>query len=232
MQKLQTAAMATVVALTMLLAPGNAGAQSAGSSSGITKTKGLMFGLHLNGTTIATEDEDNGVASAKKQRASGGGLGAQVGWGFTRWLMVYAGADAAKVEIEGVTGFDDDNEQPDYTLIHGDVGVRFSFPSAKHGFVPYLNAALTARVAGADLDDEDEKVSISSNGISVGGGLQYFFTPKWALDVGLQLSTGKFTEIEAGGIKLDLDELGIDVKNTNSARVNIGMKFYPHFGGR
>jgi opacity protein-like surface antigen len=226
MQKMRTAAMVAALSIATLWSSVTANAQAAGTPSGITKTKGLMFGLHLHGTSISNEDEDNG--SSKKERASGGGLGAQVGWGFTKWLMVYAGADAAQVTLDNVTGVDDDDVEPDYTFIHGDLGVRFSFPSPNHGFVPYLNAALSARVATAEVLNED--VSISGNGLTLGGGLQYFFTPKWALDVGAQFTAGKFTEVEAGGVKLDLDELGIDVKNTNSARVNVGMKFYPHFG--
>jgi len=200
----------------------------AAQSSDVVKTKGLMFGLHLNGSSISSEDQDIAENNRKKNRDSGGGAGAQVGWGFTKWLMVYAGADAAKVEIKGLTGVDDDDFGGDYTLIHGDLGARFSFPSPNHGFAPYLNAALTTRVVTAEVLNED--VSINGNGVTVGGGLMYFFNPKWALDVGLQFSTGKFTEIEVGGVKLDLDELGVDLENTNSARFNIGMKFFPHFG--
>lgn len=195
-------------------------------SSSVVKTKGLMIGAHLNGSSIAFEDEDNNTS--KKERNSGAGAGAQVGWGFTKWFMVYGGVDAAKIEIKGVTGLDDDEIGGDYTLIHGDIGARFSFPSQSHGFAPYLNLALTTRVATAEVQDED--VSLSGNGVTFGGGVMYFFNPKWALDLGLQVSTGKFTEIEAGGIKLDLDELGVDVENTNSARINIGVKFFPHFG--
>ena len=222
MMKIRSAATVAAVTLAGMLASSTVSAQS----SDVVKTKGLMLGLHLNGSSIAFEDED--VPNAKKERDSGAGAGAQVGWGFTKWFMLYAGADAAKIEIKGVTGLDDDDIGGDYTLIHGDIGARFSFPSPNHGFAPYVNVALTTRVATAEIQNED--VSLSGNGVSFGGGLMYFFNPKIALDLGLQVSTGKFTEIEAGGVKLDLDELGVDLKNTNSARVNIGVKFFPHFG--
>ncbi len=217
--------MATMAAITvgalLMAAPVTA------QSSDIVKTKGLMFGLHLNGSSIASADEDN-AGNSDKDRQSGGGLGAQVGWGFAKWFMLYTGFDAAKVEMKGVTGVNDDDLGGDYALIHGDIGARFSFPSPKHGFAPYLNAALTARAATGEVLNED--VSISGGGVTLGGGLMYFFTPKWALDVGVQFSTGKFTEVKVGAIKIDLDELGADVDNTNSARINLGVKFFPHFG--
>lgn len=222
MHKIRSVATVAAVTLGALLVSSPLAAQS----SDVVKTKGLMFGLHLNGSSISFEDEDN--SNSSKNRESGGGGGAQVGWGFTKWFMLYGGVDAAKIEIKGVTGVDDDDIAGDYTLIHGDLGARFSFPSPKHGFAPYVNAALTTRVATAEILNED--VAISGNGVTVGGGLMYFFNPKWALDVGLQFSTGKFTDVEVGGVKLDLDELGVDLENTNSARFNIGVKFFPHFG--
>lgn len=222
MHKFRLAATVAVATLGAVLFAPSVTAQS----SDVVKTKGLMFGLHLNGSSLAFEDEDT-PSNSSKNRESGGGLGAQVGWGFTKWFMLYAGADAAKIEVKGVTGVDDDIGG-DYTLVHGDIGARFSFPSPKHGFAPYLNAALTGRVATAEVLDED--VSLSGPGVTVGGGLMYFFNPKWALDVGLQFTAGKFNNVEVGGVKLDLDELGVDVDNTNSARFNVGVKFFPHFG--
>lgn len=224
MYKIRSVAAVAAVTLAALMTSSPVVAQS----SDVVKTKGMMFGLHLNGSAISFEDQDETASNRKKERDSGGGAGLQLGWGFTKWFMLYGGVDAAKVEIDGVTGLDDDDNGGDYTLIHGDLGARFSFPSPNHGFAPYMNAALTTRVATAEVLGED--VSISGNGVTVGGGFMYFFNPKWALDFGLQFSTGKFSEVEVGGIKLDLDELGADLENTNSARVNVGVKFFPHFG--
>lgn len=185
-----------------------------------------MIGAHVNGSTIASTEQDN--SASDKERASGGGGGAMVGWGFTKWLMVYAGADIAKVKIRGGTRASTADPQPDYTLVHSDIGARFSFPSPKHGFVPYLNAALTRRSASAKLDNQD--VTVYGNGVSVGGGSQYFFTPRWALDVGAQFSPGKLGKAKVDGVKYDLKKLGQDPDNVNSVRVNVGLKFYPHFG--
>ena len=228
MHTFQSAAMVSALSLAALLSTSTATAQNASAASDVEKTKGLMVGLHLNGTTISFQDQNGASASTKTHRESGGGAGAQAGWGFTKWLMVYAGVDAARVDIEDMPGVEVGTAEPNYTLLHGDIGVRFSFPNPTHGFEPYLNAAYTARGAIAQFENED--VSISGDGVSVGAGLQYFFNPKWALDVGLQLSTGDFTNVEFKGVKVDLNELGVDIKTTNSARLNVGMKFYPHFG--
>jgi hypothetical protein len=225
MHNTRSAATMAAVALGSLLAFSPLSAQS----SDVVKTKGLMFGLHLNGSSIKFEGEDETGQGLENNRDTGVGAGAQIGWGFTKWFMLYAGADAAKVEIKGFSGAADEDIAGDYTLIHGDIGARFSFPSPNHGFAPYLNAALTTRVATAEVFDED--VSFSGNGVSFGGGLMYFFNPKWALDVGVQVTAGKFNEVEIGPVKIDLDDLpGVDLKNTNSARFNVGMKFFPHFG--
>lgn len=197
-------------------------------SSSIVKTKGLMIGAHVGAASVTTEDEDNN--NSQKERSSGVGGGLQIGWGFTKWLMLYGGVDAAKMEIKGLSGIDDDDFDPDFTLVHADIGVRFSFPSPNHGFAPYVNVAATGRAAGATVVDED--VSISGAGVSFGAGLMYFFNPKWALDLGLQVTSGKFNTVEVGGIKVDLEEQGIDVERTNSGRINVGVKFFPHFGNK
>ena len=202
-------------------------ATAQGATSTVANTKGLTVGVHLNGSTISSTDRDN-VSTAVKERASGVGAGGEVGWGITKWLLVYAGGDAAKVKIKSATRVNADDVQPDYTLIHADIGARVSFPSANHAFVPFVNAALTRRRASTTVENQD--ISLSGNGFTVGGGGQYFFTSSLALDVGLQYSIGDFTDIEVAGVKYKADDLGVNLDKTNSARINAGMKFYPHFG--
>jgi len=51
----------------------------------------------------------------------------------------------------------------------------------------------------------------------------YFFSQKLALDIGLLFSGGKFDNVKVGALSVDLD----DAENSNSARLNIGLKFYP-----
>ena len=54
-----------------------------------------MLGVHLNGSTIACKDADDTTVGAETECVSGGGAGGAVGFGITKWLMVYAGGNAA-----------------------------------------------------------------------------------------------------------------------------------------
>ncbi|MGV3710924.1 MAG: outer membrane protein [Gemmatimonas sp.] len=76
-----------------------------------------------------------------------------------------------------------------------------------------------------------EEASLRGPAFTVGGGVQYFFNPKLALDAGVQFTAGKFSEAEALGVKIDLDKYA-EVKNSNSARVSVGLRFYPKWGSQ
>lgn len=227
MHKIRSAAMATAIATLLMSSSAMAQVSSA------NKTKGLMIGAHVNGSSVKFGQikENASDASTSSEAENGGGGGVQVGWGFTKWLTVYGGFDIAKMKIKELEDLEDADFTllpGDYNLTHADIGARFSLPTEKM-VVPYVNAALSARVVSAEILDED--ISLSGPAFTFGAGVQFFFNPKLALDVNLQLSAGKFTEAEAAGVKVDLDKFA-EVENTNSARINIGLKFYPHFGGK
>ncbi len=181
------------------------------SASGRSNTGGFMIGGHLNGSALSFEGADT---------ESGGGLGIAIGYGFTPKLMLYLNVDAAKVDIA------DTQIGGSYALGHGDLGIRYTFANSARAWVPYLNAAFTSRVASADVDNSltsTTEVSISGPAVSVGGGVQYFFSERLALDAGLIFSGGKFSTIKVGSISVDVD----DAESSNSTRFNIGLKFYP-----
>lgn len=232
MYKIRSAATAAAVTLGLLLAASRVTAQT----SAVVKTKGLMVGAHINGSSVKfgeiKEDGASTSSSISDDTESGAGGGLIVGWGFTKWLMVYGGFDIAKIKIKGLENIEDFDGPfeilpADYALTHADLGARFSFPSPNHGLVPYLNAALSARVVTAEIAGEE--ISLSGPAATIGGGFQYFFNPKLALDANVQFTAGKFKDAEALGVKVDLEKFG-DVENSNSARVNVGLRFYPHFG--
>lgn len=207
------------------------------AQSSVVKTKGLMIGGHVTGTAIKfgeiKESASDISTTASDDYESGPGGGVVVGWGLNKWLMIYAGLDIAKIKLKGLEDFDDDepfNVIPgDYALIHGDLGARFSFVRDNSSLVPYANVAVSSRDASVEVLGEE--FTLHGVGVTLGGGLQYFFTPKLALDANLQFTAGKFSEAEAAGVKVDLDKFA-EVKNSNSARVNIGLRFYPHFGSK
>lgn len=231
MYKIRSVATTAAVALGMLFSASNLSAQST-----VVKTKGLMIGGHLGGAAIKfgeIKENKNDPSIGSDDNESGGGGGLVVGWGINKWLMIYGGVDVASIKIKGLEDFDDDtpfNVVPgDYTLVHGDLGVRFSFPGANRSLVPYANLAVSMRDASVEVLGEE--FSLRGPGVTVGGGLQYFFNPKLALDANVQFTAGKFSEAEALGVKIDLDKYS-EVENSNSARINVGIRFYPHFGSK
>ena len=58
--------------------------------------------------------------------------------------------------------------------------------------------------------------------MSLGGGMEYFIAPKWALGGTFKWTTGEFTQVKFDNITVD--GLAIDA---TSARFNLGFSWYP-----
>ncbi len=177
-----------------------------------SNTKGFMVGAHLNGSSLAYEGDD---------AESGGGLGIVLGYGFSpKWQLTFQ-VDAANIDLDARNA-----GAGSYTLSHGDLGVRYTFANTARAWVPYLSAAVSSRIASASIDQTlvtSSDVTLSGPAVSLGGGVQYFFSQKVALDIGLLFSGGKFDNVKVGSLSVDLD----NAENSNSTRFNIGLTFYP-----
>ena len=68
-------------------------------------------------------------------------------------------------------------------------------------------------------------VEVSGSGFSFGGGFLYFFNPKWALDVGLNVTTGEFDTVKFDNISIS----GFEIDAT-SARLKVGVTWFPMSG--
>ncbi len=179
------------------------------------RTGGLHVGAAINGTSVEIDDADVGV----EERESGGGLSLLIGYNFTKNIGVFLGGTAAQIDVEG------DN----FTLAHGDIGVRFSFPG-KSAFIPYFDVAFTGLNA-SDLGDNGTQfsdVELSGNGFTGGLGFNYFFARRVALDVNLKFTAGEFDTVKFDGGSISTDD-GI---STNTGRINIGVAWYTGIGGR
>jgi hypothetical protein len=194
-------------------------ARTTESAPARANTSKLLLGLALNGSSIHF-DEDEGSAE------SGGGLSAQLGWGFTRNLALVLDASAARI----------DAYDSDINLAHVDVGARWHFASRTRALVPFLEVALSGRAAGEQdatfYDDVGNPVSqgdlmILGGGVSFGGGLQYFIAPQWALGGTLKWTTGEFNRVRIDNVTVD----GFEVDAT-SARFNLGFTWHPMGGKR
>lgn len=165
-------------------------------------TEGVLLGLRLNGSSISVENED--------QTDSGPGVSGIIGYGFTPAVAAYIKATGASMQPD---------EGDSYGLGHFDIGVRFSFNGGGSMWVPYANAAYGGRAASFDLGGET--LDVSGTAFTVGGGLQYFFNRGAAVDVGLNMSFGDFTEAEVAGSTADIEI------NATTARFDLGISWYP-----
>ena len=187
-------------------------ALTAGSLSAQSNTSGFMLNLHLAGTSIGGTVED-------AEMESGGGLGAIIGYGFNDRVTLYLNLDGAQMEYED--GEEEDLDDGKYALATADIGVRFNFGDAGEKLRPYLNTGFAGVVLADEADDFE--VSTSGAGLTLGGGIQYFFMPSLAFDGAIQFTTGSFTKGEFDGEEEDFDT-GIGF---NHGRVQLGVTWHP-----
>jgi opacity protein-like surface antigen len=177
----------------------------ASSSSVNSITQGFFLAPHLLGASLQAEDEPT---------ESGGGFGVSLGYGFSRLVSAFLTLDFAKIDIR------DPEIEGNYNLGQGDIGLRFSFRDQTQKAIPYAQAAFTGRVAQTTIEGTD--IEISGPAFTVGGGLNYYFQPKLALDIGLSYTYGNFDTI-----KIDGDEVPSDKFNAAGARFQFGLTWFP-----
>ncbi len=178
------------------------------SAQRVADVRGLHLGAALNATSIKLDE----TAFSDDDRDSGFGVNVTAGYNFTKNLGLLLSVTAAKLST-------DDTE--DYTVAHLDLLGRVSFPG-RSAMVPYLELG----VAGLGVDyrpDGEDEVELEGTGFTVGGGLNYFFTRRAALDLGLRYTMGEFGSAKIRDREVDTgDGLGF-----NTTRLNIGIAFYP-----
>jgi hypothetical protein len=159
------------------------------------------------------------VEDGDRHNAGGGGL--WLGYGFNRTIQLFLQADAAEFDVNDAT------VEGTWTLAHADLGVRFHFANSLRSWVPYLQAAVTARavtVQDGALNDvaQTEDISLLGGGLTLGGGIVFYFNESLGLDLQLAWTGGKFTELEVGSTTVG--DLDIDAQST---RFNIGVSWWP-----
>jgi hypothetical protein len=175
-------------------------------------TRGFNLGLHATGASLVVEDGD-------RNNAGGGGI--WVGYGFNRTVLLFFQADGAQFDVENA------EVNGDWTLAHADLGVRFHFANSLRSWVPYLQAAATGRavsVTDGEINNvaQAEEISLVGGGITLGGGIIFYFNETLGLDLQLAWTGGRFTDIEVGSVTVS--DLEIDAQST---RFNIGISWWP-----
>ena len=183
----------------------------AGQSPAASSTRGFFLGAHLNASSVTVDDPDFEV-----DEEGGGGAGLLLGYGFTPRLALFLEGTAAEIES-------------DVGLGHFDIGLRYAFTSPTRRWVPSLEVALTGRAIvqeDAEVEGQTADVSLTGAGFTLGAGLQYYMTPKWAIGAAAKWTGGEFSDFTVDNVTIG--DLDIDATST---RLNVGVTWYP-MGGR
>jgi opacity protein-like surface antigen len=206
-------ARAAAVAALAMLAASPLAAQYRSDEAVRSRTTGLLVGAALSGSAFRSND-----MTGETER--GGGAELRLGWGFTPSFALVA--DAGGATMDGV------GQQ--YTLAHFDVGARYSFANPRRSVVPYVEAALTGRaMVEADVEMIDQNgdattddLVFSGLGYTLGGGVQYYIAPGWALGADLRWTAGEFDKVQFGDVSIE----GFEVDATTT-RLSLGLTWYP-----
>jgi hypothetical protein len=102
-----------------------------------------------------------------------------------------------------------------------DIALSASFLDERSPLRPYLTSGITG-VAESPRPD-DTGLIVSGGGITIGGGLQYFTSPRVAIDAGLLFTSGSFTRIEVDGQQHEYDQ-GVGFSHS---RLQLGVTWHP-----
>lgn len=197
---------ALITAAAALLASPTADAQ-------VSDNRGWMVNMHVAGAAT-------GAAAGAAEMRRGGALGATVGYGFSDRLALLLSVDGARVKYPGPV-IADAGPTGSYDQLTVDIALRASFLDERSPLRPYLTSGITG-VAESPRPDGTGIVK-SGGGITIGGGLQYFTSPKVAFDAGLLFTAGSFTGVEVDGEKYEYDEgLGF-----SHSRLQLGVTWHP-----
>ena len=174
-------------------------------------TRGFSIGAHLQAASLTVEDDDP---------SGGGGAGLRVGYGFNRRLTGY-------VEMDGIT-FDVENPEleGEWTMGQVDLGLRYNFANSQRRLIPFLDAAIGGRavsVEDATSEGEDAgKVTFSGGAFSLGGGVSFFTSEKFAVETLVKFTGGTFEQIDVG----DVSVRNLDI-DASSFRFKVGVSWWP-----
>ena len=192
-----------------LLAAALASAIFAGPANAqrVADVRGLHLGAAVNTTSLKLDE----TAFSDDARENGYGANIYAGYNFTQNLGLLISLTASNIN---------DSDTEDFGVAHIDLLGRASFPN-RSALVPYLEVGVAA--VGAEYTVQGDEVELEGAGVTFGGGLNYFFNRRVALDLGFRFTTGEF-----GTAKIDNREVEIgDGLGFNTTRLNLGFAFFP-----
>jgi len=191
-----------VIALAGALAP--PAAAQVEDSVELSRTRGIAAGVFLDGSAVRAE------GSALE---AGPGVGVHLGFGFGDHVSLFARGSVAAVRYAAI-------RDESYSLRHWDVGVRYSFGGAGDALRPFAQAGGTLR----DVHFDEAEIRMRGEGLTVGGGAEYFVARTVAIDAGLSITTGRFREMRVADGEWEEVEDGV---SATSARLDVGISWHP-----
>lgn len=179
----------------------------------VPATDGFFLEPHVGASSLTLRVFD------EEDSESGGTAGLRVGYGVTRNLALVADLSGAAYEVNG-------GNVGQGTL---GLGLQVSFPLASP-LVPYVHAGVTGTSVSFSEDDRfnDDDVTFTGGGLTLGVGARYHVSPGLALGVGLDGFGGRLTKVEVGNSSIDFSDLGIDDDpEYSSGRVRVALTWHP-----
>lgn len=195
-----------VIAVSLVTMPALPAQAQQASAVQQSDTRGFHFGIHYNAASLHWS---GGPGAA---RAAVAGLGVRLGWGVTDAIVLHTQVDASRVR-----GALDDT----YHLSHADLGARYNFGSAARTLRPYVDVAGTYRIATHEGDDP---VRYAGPALTIGGGVQYFFRPSAAIELGARVSQGRY-EHDGSGFVGGSGEMPAST-DARTGRLALGISVY------
>jgi opacity protein-like surface antigen len=166
---------ASLVAVTLVCAAFSASPAAAQLGAGTnpvrSDTRGLGIGMQIN--RIGVESGDGST------RVPGAGLGLTLSYGMTDNVSLFGRANMG------------------YRTSQLDVGARYRFASPSSALRPYLEAGVTrlgAISSGQPIEGPSESLRSWGLGATAGAGVEYHFSPRFAVDLGVTHTRGRFSE--------------------------------------
>lgn len=171
---------ASLVAVTLVCAAFSASPATAQLGSGTSPirsdTRGFGIGMQINRIGVVSGDGAT--------RVPGAGLGLTLSYGMTDNLSLFARAN---------TG---------YRTSQLDVGARYRFASPSSALRPYVEAGVSrfgAIRSGQEINGAEQSLRSWGMGVTLGAGVEYHFSPRFAVDVGVTHTQGRFTTSSVPG---------------------------------
>jgi hypothetical protein len=175
-------------------------------------TRGFTVGAHLQGASLKVENDDD--------PASGGGAGLRLGYGLNRSFTLYLEADGIQFDVENP------EFGGEWSMAHADLGVRYNFANSLRRWIPFLEGAIggrAVRLEDATVNGSDAgTLEFSGGSASIGGGVSFFASEKFALETLVKFTGGTFEQVDVGNISVN--DLDIDA---SSFRFKVGIAWWP-----